>query len=141
METQQSKPIFSDLDALKVETVHFRFDGRDWALRPLSVMNFFEFSHSVANINLLLRKETKTVSVEQVDKAYFDLFHSVIKEFTMNDVLKMNWGQRVALTQIIEDHIKGKIQGVAEGSNLKKTQPRNSKSFLSRLRGLLPKSA
>lgn len=134
MVTQAShKEIFADLDALLVEDSYFKYNGRIWRIRPISTLNFFQFSNATANINVLLGKDRKKATVEEVDNAYVDFFTSCIEDMTREDILKMNMIQRAALMNGVVDHVQGRVQG-ASG---KKFYPRIDESgkFTYRLRG------
>jgi len=111
----RSKEIFTDLDALQVEDSWFKYMGRSWRIRPITTLNFFRFSNGVANIQELLKKSEAQITIEQVDKAYVDLFTSCIDEMTAEDVLKMNMLQRAALMNLVVDHVQGRVQGQASG--------------------------
>ena len=129
-----SKDVFVDLDALQVEFTKFKYRGREFRIRPLSTMNFFEFSNGVAMINDLLKKKTEVVSVQEVDEAYIRFFTSCVDDLTSEDVLKMNMFQRAALMNLIVDHVQGRVQGDANGKKLYPRSARSGKST-SQLRG------
>lgn len=103
-----------DLDALVVEDTPFKFKGVTRRIRPITTMNFMRYANAVAQMKMLLSKETLDVDAERALKAYVDIFLEVIPDITIEEYREMKAVQLQALLNLVFESVGGKTQGEAK---------------------------
>lgn len=112
--------IITDLDAILTRTVGFRFNGRIYQIKPLTLEQFALATNALAGIDLL-RRETHIDSDQLID-AYANLFEVVCPEIGRKDIQEMGVQRVAALYQLVVEIIVGKAEIEAQKkSTLKPT--------------------
>ena len=118
---KQSKPdnipVVSDLDAMVATSVPFRFMGKVHHIKPISVLEFYQYTQALQR--LLELKDGDKVTGEELVDLYYNLFKTVCDTITHQDIEKMSASQASALFALTLDCVVGKAQG-EHGVDVKK---------------------
>jgi hypothetical protein len=112
--------VLRDFDALVADAVSFKLHGKIHVMNPVTVLEFWKFSESMAQIQLLATQEG--VTIDSLTEGYLGIFQSVCPSITLEDVKNMTQPQIGALLQFVVDTIKGASQ-VEEYQAQKKNPP------------------
>lgn len=113
-------PVVSDLDAMVASSVPFRFQGKVHYIKPISVLEFYQYTQALAKLVEL--KDQEKVSGEELVDLYFNLFKTVCDTITHEDIEKMTTSQASALFALTLDCVTGKAQA-EQDQEKKKTLP------------------
>ena len=102
-------PVVSDLDAMIADSVPFRFAGKIHHIKPISVLEFYQYTQALGKLMEL--KDSAKVTGEDLVDAYFNLFRSVCDTITHADIEKMTTAQAGALFALTIECVTGKAQG------------------------------
>jgi len=112
-------PVISDLDAMVAESVPFRFGGKVHFIKPISVLEFYQYTQALAKLVDL--KDAQSVSGEELVDCYYNLFKAVCDTIEHKDIEKMTTAQASALFALTLDCVTGKVHGDKEGEKKKPT--------------------
>ena len=118
---QENIPVVSDLDAMIASSVPFRFMGKVHHIKPISVLEFYQYTQALGKLMEL--KDHEKVTGEELVDHYFNLFKTVCDTITHQDIEKMSTSQASALFALTLDCVTGKAQAdhkEASGEDLKK---------------------
>jgi hypothetical protein len=114
---QDNVPIVSDLDAMVAVSVPFRFNGKIHNIKPISVLEFYQYTQALGKLVEL--KDAEKVSGEELVDCYFNLFKAVCDTITHQDIEKMSTSQASALFALTLDCVTGKAQADQENEKKK----------------------
>lgn len=103
----------SDLDALIQEPIPFKLKGKIHFIEPITTEVFFKTVNRLEAMDRL-KTVAEDVTVDVIINAYYQLFASICKTITMDDVRGMSQPQCLALLQLVIDSITGRAQAEAE---------------------------
>lgn len=106
---QDNIPVVSDLDAMIASSVPFRFMGKVHYIKPISVLEFYQYTQALGKLMEL--KDNEKVSGEELVDHYFNLFKTVCDTITHSDIEKMTTSQASALFALTLDCVTGKAHG------------------------------
>lgn len=103
---RENVEVVTDLDAVLVRTVSFRYQGKSHEIKPLSFENFLHVTNALAEIDLLRQKEVLTE--DELINAYAKIFGLVCPSIKRKHVENMSQTQVAALFNLVLSHIMGK---------------------------------
>jgi hypothetical protein len=101
-------PVISDLDSMVSTAVPFRFMGKVHYIKPISVLEFYQYTQALGKL-MELKDGDKLTGEELVD-LYFNLFRTVCDTLAYEDIEKMTTSQASALFALTMDCVVGKAQ-------------------------------
>ncbi|NDD53821.1 hypothetical protein EBZ39_08065 [bacterium] len=116
---QNNIPVVSDLDAMIAESVPFRFNGKVHHIKPISVIEFYQYTQSLEKLMQL--KDAEKVTGDDLVDAYYNLFRTVCETIQHSDIEKMTTAQAGALFALTLDCVTGKAHGSDDEALKKKT--------------------
>jgi hypothetical protein len=102
----QGFEIVTDLDAILVKTVAFRFQGRTHVIPPVKNEEFFRAMNALARLDVL--KKQDVISPEDLLEAYSDLFRITFPSITREYLERMSPHQLGVLFNLVIECIMGK---------------------------------
>lgn len=111
-------PVVSDLDSMIADSVPFRFAGKIHYIKPISVLEFYQYTQALGKLMEL--KDSEKVTGEELVDCYFNLFKSVCDTITHTDIEKMTTAQAAALFSLTIDCVSGKAHVTQEAEPVKK---------------------
>lgn len=109
---QENIPVVSDLDSMVAESVPFRFNGKVHNIKPISVLEFYQYTKALGKLVEL--KDAERVTGEELVDCYYNLFKSVCDTITHQDIEKMSTSQASALFALTMDCVTGKAHAEQE---------------------------
>lgn len=103
------EPVFADLDAIIEEPLYVRLHGKKLTIKPLSLDAFLRVANGYESMHK--RTAEGDVNEKELIRMYYNLFHSICDEITIEDVANMTQGQSAALMHIVLDKITGRMGG------------------------------
>lgn len=116
---QDNIPVVSDLDAMISSAVPFRFMGKVHYIKPISVLEFYQYTQALGKLVEL--KDAEKVTGEELVDHYFNLFKTVCDSITHHDIERMTTSQASALFALTLDCVTGKAQAVQDEEKKKTT--------------------
>lgn len=106
---KKSVKIVADFDQLIAEPIGFRFQGRDFEIKPVDTETFMKTTHSLQEIQDLLKKkgEGQEITNEEVYEAYLKFTQPLCPQITLKILKSMSLSQIHALVNLIIRHILG----------------------------------
>lgn len=108
VKTPANSNLIADLDAMLVEPVHFRFQGKDHVIKPLTVEQFMRVTADLERIYDLKAIKDK-VTPQQLIDIYYDLVHDLCPTVSKKDIEMASQVQIAAMFEMIVQTITGKI--------------------------------
>lgn len=108
-----------DLDAIISEPVHFRFNGKIHALKPMQLDEFLKFSNAQARLMDTLKDAQAKLGPKDLAEQYHQVVASVCDTISVDDILNMEQAQIAALYQLVIDLVTGQVD---QGDGKKKRQ-------------------
>jgi len=111
--------LVTDLDKLVSTARYFRFQGREYALSPVSTGRFLKLSDSLSRIQGLLKQNVAGNKIvnEDVYDVYEEFFTTVCDKITRKDIEAMSLAQVSALVDLVLTHVMGDDTPVDEKKN------------------------
>lgn len=120
---QRNKPeVVADLDAMLVESVAFKFHGREHVIEPITLNQFMQFTNDLVSFKAL--DGTTALSPDQVIDGYWNLVKGVAPSVTREDIEKATQTQLGSLFSLIVRTITGETFAT-EKKTLKTTETTN----------------
>jgi len=99
------KKIVTDLDALGQSPGFVRLHGKDHQIKPIEVLEFFNFAEALARIKTL--EAEKEVTLPQLVDGYYGLISPICPSIGKEDIRKCSMPQIAALMNMIQSHVTG----------------------------------
>lgn len=109
MAAKQDDGPISDLDAIIVKSVPFRFKGKIHRLDPINLEDFLKFTSAQATLMTAMSNQELQLSAKDLAQKIFNVFSSVCSTLTLDDVLAMEQVQVAALYQLVLDMVTGQV--------------------------------
>lgn len=102
--SEENTEVLSDLDALILKPIGFKFQGKIHQVNPISTAVFLKVTNAFSQIEKL---KNPNVSKEEIIGTYVDIFGSVCDTIGEKEVEAMTVAQCGALLKLILDQIAG----------------------------------
>jgi len=100
--------IVADIDAIEVNPVAFKWNGKAHYLRPVSTKEYLKIAEIFVRMDNLNKNQSE-YSVNDLVDVYSELISSLCNTITKKDVLSMTQVQVAAIIQLIIEHVTGRI--------------------------------
>lgn len=106
LKTENEPVVFYDLDKIVAETTVFRLHGKIFKIKPLTAIQFFQYTQAYSAFRALSEKEN--LSKEDLADGYFNVFSTVCDSITPDDIQKCSQQQAAVIFGVILDAVTGK---------------------------------
>jgi hypothetical protein len=120
--TQNTDGPITDLDAIVAEPVYFRFKAKNHKLEPVSLEDFLKFTNAHDSLMRAIKDPETRLTPHELAEKMHNIFHSVCKTITLQDVLSMEQVQVAAIYQLIIDMVTGQVD-MGEGKKKRTKLP------------------